>query len=230
MEEVYNTTAFKKHINTCTGPTKAAQKHMPPRGAQTLFAMAAANNWNKPLDRPRSELVELPCPGLTDSSIPLSLRKGFQVYLKRTPVSGGGGPTADSVTSQLFPGAAYLSLSDRQKNEVRSAQRQRYRWKNHADLGKIFSATCCNTVRVRREMHPVPACADCLALVSDKAFKQALSIPLPVDENRKYTPKALIDRAAIDRYGVISGLKDLIDANENVSQFTLYNIYLILYP
>lgn len=231
MHEPYNTSAFKKHIKICTGPTKAAQKHMPPRGVQTLFAMAAANNWSKRLDPPHSKLVELPCPGLSDSNIPSSLRKGFEIYLKRTPVSGGGGPTTDSVTSQLFPGRAYTSLSGREKNEVRSAQQQRYHWKNQADLQKIFSAACCNTVRVQRETHPVPACADCMALVSDKTFKTALSVPLPDDENRKYTPKVLIDHAAIDWYGIISGLRDLIDANENVSQFTSikylpYSVYM----
>jgi hypothetical protein len=64
---------------------------------------------------------------------------------------------------------------------------------------------------------PIPACGACLSLLWDKTFKQALSIPLPLDDNHKYTPKALVDRAAVNRYAVISGLKDLIDANEMVS-------------
>jgi len=218
MDEPYNTTAFKKHVNSCSGPTKAAQKRLLPRGTQTLFTMAAANNWRKMSPTERSPLVELPCPGLTELNIPSSLKQGFKTYLIRSPLPGGGGSTVDEMTQQLFPGREYTSLSDHLKNEVRSAQRQRYCWHNHADLQKIFSATCCKTVLVQHKMQPLLSCLACIALVTDKAFKQALAVPLPLDKNRKYTPKTLIDHAAVQRYGAISGLKDLIDANERVSQ------------
>jgi hypothetical protein len=219
MEEVYNTTVFRKHVNSCSGPTKAVRKNMPPPGTPTLFAMAASNNWSKTQVLPSSPLVELPCPGLTKSNIPLNLKSGFETYLIRTPMPGGGGPTTDEVTDEIFPGWAYISLSDRQKNEVRSVQRQHYRWYNHANLQKIFSATCCKMVQVQPKTQPTPACYAYIELTLDKAFKQALSVPLPLNKNRKYTPKALIDQATIDRYGVISGLKDLIDANEKAGHF-----------
>jgi hypothetical protein len=71
-----------------------------------------------------------------------------------------------------------------------------------------------------------PATYTCMDLVLDKTFKHALAVPLPLDKNCKFTPKSLIDKAAVEQYGVISGLKSLIDANEMVRQ--LYNTVLYL--
>jgi hypothetical protein len=229
MDEPYNTSAFRKHANSCTGPTKAAQRNLPPRGSQTLFAMATSKGWEKqtPTNSSALPLVDLPCPGLNLSNMPPDLKNGLETYLMRTPLPGGGGPTVEEATELIFPKQEYKSLSNRQKNEVRSAQRLRYRWRNQADLQKVFSTTCCTTVRVQRTTVPVPACSACLSLLWDKAFKQALSMPLPLDDNRKYTPKALIDRAAVDRYAVISGLKDLIDANETVRNCCDCNLLLL---
>jgi hypothetical protein len=144
MDEPYNTSAFKKHAKFCTGPTKAAQKNMLPGGSQTLFAMAASNNWEKPAPTNSSALpvVNLPCPGLNPSNMPPDLKNRLETYLMRTPLPGGGGPTVEEATMLIFPKREYRSLSDRQKNEVRSAQRLQYRWRNQANLQKIFSTTC----------------------------------------------------------------------------------------
>ena len=230
MDEPYNTSAFRKHAKSCTGPTKAAQRNLLPRGSQTLYAMATGSKgWDKPTPTNSSALplVDLPCPGLNLSNMPPDLKNGLETYLIRTPLPGGGGPTVEEATELIFPKQQYKSLSNRQKNEVRSAQWLCYRWRNQADLQKVFSTTCCTTVRVRRTTGPVPACSACLSLLWDKAFKQAISMPLPLDDNRKYTPKALIDRAAVDQYAAISGLKDLIDANETVRNFFDNNLVLL---
>jgi hypothetical protein len=219
MTELYNIATFKKHVDRqCSGPTKAVLQIMPPKGTPTLLSMATAGNWNKTELKPQVPLENIPCPGLNSDNIPSFLQQGFEVYLLRTPMAGGGGPTTDELTGILFPDRQFTSLSLRQKNEVRSAQRQRHRWHNHADLQKIFSADCCKTVCTRRETQPTPACSACMALVMDKNFKHALSRPLPSDANRKYTPKILIDKAAVDQWGRVSGLKALIDANDKVSK------------
>jgi hypothetical protein len=230
MDEPYNTSAFKKHINSCSGPTKAIQKIMEhSRGSQTLFSMAKKHKWNEtpPADPSHSQRVDLPCPGLTPFNVSPSLKKGFKTYLARTPLPGGGGSSTDEMRSLLFPERTYKSLSERQKNEVRSAQRQRYRWHNHPDLQKIFSTSCCKTVHIQRNAQPTPACSACVELVLDKDFKRALAVPLPLDENRKFTPKSLTDKAAIQRYGLVSGLKDLIDASEAVRYFNALSFVLL---
>jgi hypothetical protein len=55
MDEPYNTSAFKKHINSCSGPTKAMQKSIAQaHKLQTLLSMAKKHNWTK------STLVMLP--------------------------------------------------------------------------------------------------------------------------------------------------------------------------
>jgi hypothetical protein len=219
MSEPYNTGVFKKHAATCSGPTKAAQKTMAPTGSQTLFAMATAKNWSKSsktLDAP--SVMDVPCPGLNSHNIPHQLKDGLTTYLLRSPVAGGGGPTLDALTKILFPAKIFMSLTSREKQEVRSAQRQKYRWHNHADLHRVIAADCIKTVQVRDGTSPTPACANCRALAWDKNFKRALSIPLPSDENFKHTPNVLIDKAAVDRFGRISGLKAIIDANDKVGQ------------
>jgi hypothetical protein len=220
MSEPYNTKAFKTHTANCSGPTKTVQRKLPPAGSQTLIGMAAIHNWKNTLaagpSRTKS-FVDLPCPGLGILNVPPALNQRFQNYLKRTPLTGGGGPTLEEATDLLFQGKQFTFLSDRQKNEVRSAQRQRYRWHNHADLQKIFSATCCQTIKVQQGTEPLPACASCAALLWDKTFKSALSVPLPCPEDLKYMPKVLVDQSAIDRFGYMSGLKDLIDAHMTVS-------------
>ena len=182
---------------------------MAPSGSQTLMSMAATKGWkiassstSWPNEIP---IVNVPCPGLTPMNVPHALKQKLERYFIRSPVPGGGGPTPDQVTQDLFPGEEYTDLTDRQKNSVRSAQRQQYQWRNHADIETVFSASCEREVRVRGGTGALP-CPECAKVLANRRFKQAISLPLPDKTNQKYMPKKLLNETAIEHYARATGL------------------------
>jgi hypothetical protein len=97
-------------------------------------------------------------PGLTPTNVPNNLQKKLATYSIRSPVLGGGGLTPDQVMQDLFPGQEYQFLIEWQRNSVRSAQRQWYQWRNHADI--VFSACCEKVVQVQKSTDASP-CSEC---------------------------------------------------------------------
>jgi hypothetical protein len=73
MSEIYNIGVFKKHVTSCTGPTKAVLRNMPPAGTPTLLTMAAKHKWDKAEAAPNAHLEDFPCPGLNPNNVPPSL-------------------------------------------------------------------------------------------------------------------------------------------------------------
>ena len=220
MKEPYNVSRFEEHTKRCTGPSKATKKKIPPSGSQTLMSMAAAKNWDKTssssISRSKEKpIVSMPCPGLTPENVPLDLKEKLETYFIRSPVPGGGGPTPDQVTKDLFPGKLYRNLTDQQKNSVRSAQRQQHQWRNHADIETVFSASCNTNVQIREGMD-TPPCSECAKVLGNRRFKQAISLPLPDKDKQKYMPKKLLNETAIEHYARATGLKTIIDANSKV--------------
>jgi hypothetical protein len=214
MKEPYNTCRFAEHILRCTGPTKKSK--LSASNTRTLTAMSAKFNWDAFKKDPvqsssKSQPVARPCPGLTAVN-----NERIAVYLDRTPATGGGAPSLDSVVKSIFPKKDFTALSDRQKLEVRAAQRHKYQWHNHADLKKVYSASCCKNVQVRPN-DTVSPCSKCLQLLQNKNFKQSLSKERPEDKNYKFMPRTYLDEKMLEQYGLITGLKPIIDAHRKVS-------------
>jgi len=111
-------------------------------------------------------------------------------------------------------------LTAREKNAVRSAQRQRYQWLNNADIETVFSTSCTKVVHVREGVDPSP-CSSCMEVLRNRRFKQAISIPLPDEKNLKFTPKRFLNETAIEHYARTTGLQTIIDAHSKVSELNL---------
>jgi hypothetical protein len=223
MKEPYHTTRFEEHLGKCSGPSKAAKKKLLTPGMQTLKAMSIQKNWTAKITGPGpapKPIVTLSCPGLTPSTVPNHLHGKLKVYLQRSPLQGGGGPTPDQVTLTLFPKKQYQNLTEQQKNAVRSAQRQQYLWRNHANIETVFAASCEKSIQAREGGTPYP-CSECTKVLENKRFKQALSIPLPDEKNHKFMPKTLLNETAIEQFARATGLKTILDAHAEVSKYLL---------
>lgn len=217
MDEPYNVSAFSKHVKKCKGPTKAVKGKMAPSGSQSIVKLFSKSS-ESPLSTTSAlpPIIEVPCPGLNPENVPPAHQEQLITYFLRTPVLGAGGPTLEAVTQKMYPKREFSSLSTRERLEVRAAQRQQHCWRIFADSQKVYASTCAQSVRIRVGEILVPSCFKCQALLQDNAFRNALAIPMPAPENSKFTPKHLINRAAVEQYGRISGLGALIDANEKV--------------
>ncbi|KAF7973318.1 hypothetical protein HWV62_15563 [Athelia sp. TMB] len=213
MEEPYHINVFCRHVKTCSGPTKKVKQKMAPTGVPSVSTFFGK------LSTPRSTLkpaaiLTVPCPGLDSQNTPSLQRAKLEAYILRTPVAGAGGPSLDSLTKVMYPMREFTSLTDREKRDVRAAQRVRHRWRIFSDEHKVYASACSQDVRMRKGQKPVPPCSECEALLSDKSFKNALAVTTKPPENLKFTPKALASRATIEKYGRMSGLEAIIDAHE----------------
>jgi hypothetical protein len=220
MKEPYNTGRFTEHISRCTGPTKKSK--LSASNTRTLTAMSAKFNWDTFKKDPaesssKSQPVSCPCPGLTAAN-----NECIAVYLNHTPATGGGAPSLDSIVKSIFPKKDFTSLSDRRKLEIQSAQCLEYQWHNHADFKKVYSASCCKNVQVQPN-DTVPPCSKCLQLLQNKNFKQALLKERPEDKNYKFMPRTYLNEKTLEQYGLITGLKPIINAHRKVS--LLYSQY-----
>lgn len=216
MEEVYHVKAFKDHIGRCKGITKSALKKMPPKGIaslKTMFAKQAVPRKVAPLPK----IIDTFCPGINPSNVTPEQRVQIINYMMRTPSTGGGAQSLDLITETVFPGRSYCDLDQQEKNEIRATQSQQHRWKIYSDDQKIYSTSCIKKLRIRANTIPVPACSECTSLFEDRGFKIALGRPIPQSKNAKFTPKVYIDKAAVEKYGRMSGLGSLLDEYTKVS-------------
>lgn len=120
----------------------------------------------------------------------------------------------------MFPGRGYGNLSPKEKNDVRLSQRLQYLWRNENDLGKVFSTSCMKEVRTRTR-DPVRPCSQCLSLLKNKNFKQALKKEQPNNKNMKFMPKAWRDEKAAAKWGHITGLKPIMEAHQKARLYLL---------
>lgn len=222
MNEPYHINVFRRHVNACSGVSKAVKEKMAPTGVKSISFLF--NKASTPLVTTRSaRIVKVPCPGLNPQNVPPLQGPKLMNYILRTPVAGAGGPTLDALTQLLYPMREFRNLTTRQKQEVRVAQRMRHRWKIFDDENTVFASACKGEVRITFGQNPasIAPCSECEALLRDKGFKNALALPIVHPDNLKFTPKSLIGRAAIEKYGRISGLEVIINANDKVTVISI---------
>ena len=217
MREPYNTVAFKNHVNgtkkqqPCAGPLKSQLS-----GGGSL----PLTQYFSPTPKISSEAIpvsERPCPGLQSRNFPQ-----VKQYLTCSRAPGGGGPSWAEITKKLYPSIErYSQLSTHAKNNVRLVQRSRHRWHNHHDLDRVVSASCLKTVRVPQNISDrnLLPCVECTAILNTAAFKNASALPIPDDDNRKFTPHAHTqsDARAVDVWSRTHGINALIQAYQKVS-------------
>ncbi|THH18184.1 hypothetical protein EW146_g2755 [Bondarzewia mesenterica] len=160
----------------------------------------------------KKTMVERPCPGLRISHFPL-----VEQYLKHTRAAGGGGPSWQALTEELYPSVAtFAQLPQHSKKNVYLTQRTRWRWLNHFDLKCVVAKSCLETVCVLNsvtDLH-LPACVEWMALLKDKGFKVACARPIPEDQNWKFIPHVYgeADTLAVEIWGRTHDIQALIHA------------------
>lgn len=140
----------------------------PPTAAKDVAAVS----------RRSTALSAKPCPGLTRSD-----NVKIDLYLERSGAQGGGSKSVTVMAKDLFGRkVTYAELSDKRKTQVDTARIHDSQWRNDRAAGRVYSTMCQKTVS---SSSPGP-CPSCFAVLKLKAFQNALSIPLPDDNNYKY--------------------------------------------
>ena len=200
MKEPYNVANFESHLKTCRSNKTAGMPTL-----ESLFNKLPKTTPTKsatlPLPSPE------PCPGLTETDHP-----EIPKYLKRSPACGGGAPSLDTISNQLWK-KQFSKLSPAHKQKVWSSQRAQLRWYNDFKFVRVFSSSCTKISNISKPQTP---CHQCSALLDDKGFRQALSVPIPAPENVKFMPKHWINTKAIELWGDIHGIRPLIEAYDKV--------------
>jgi hypothetical protein len=213
MREPYHIGWFKTHVSRCKGPKVSAK--LSGGGMPTIETMLKGKWMQKPvIVHPNPKPL---CPGLTDEN-----DKRISTYLTRTASAGGGASSRSKLLSVHFPDVSELSkLDDDQKIQLYALERSQWIWRNEADLGKIYAKSCLQVARLgpgTSNAKPL-ACLNCMNLFQNPTFKSAISRPLPLPENLKYTPKiwreSADDASLIEKYGSL-GLKEIVRAYKDV--------------
>ena len=201
MKEPYNVANFETHLKTCKSNKTSGMPTL-----ESLFNKQSKTP-EKTTTKSATPPLPEPCPGLTETNHP-----GIPKYLKRSPACGGGAPSLDTIASQLWK-KKFSELSSAQQQKAWSSQRAQLRWYNDAEFGRVFSSVCMKFSHLSRPQKP---CDQCSALLDDKGFRQALSVPTPAPENVRFTPKHWINTKAIELWGDIHGIRPLVEAYDKV--------------
>jgi hypothetical protein len=157
-----------------------------------------------------------PCPGLGKAN-----NTKIEVYLERSGAQGGGSNSVTVMTKSLFgKNTTYADLSNKCKRQVDTVRVHDSQWRNDCAARHIFSTACLKMVSSSAP------CSSCLALLKLKAFCNALSIPLPDDENYKYNNHVYQGKSHIDLYAKCSGLRAIIEAEVSCRIFEFEHRYL----
>jgi len=89
-----------------------------------------------PSTRQQEQKPSLPCPGLDEAEYPQVSK-----YLGRTGALGGGAPSVTVISQELF-GKAFKNLSTLRKEQVQTAQKHDWVWRNDTNSGKVYSLSC----------------------------------------------------------------------------------------
>ena len=207
MKEPYNIANFETHLKTCRSnktagmPTLESLFNRQPKIPEKTVSAQTTKAISPPPE---------PCPGLTEADHPEILK-----YLKRSPACGGGAPSLDTIASQLWK-KKFSKLSPAQQQKVWSSQRAQLRWYNDIKFSRVFSSAC---TKFSHLLKPQKPCDQCSALLDDKGFCQALSVPIPAPENVRFTPKHWINTKAIELWGDIHEIRPLVEAYDKVWVF-----------
>ena len=138
MKAKFNTQNFKTHIINCKGPTRASKLKLSSGGMHSIthwFQLATTDKHDittvtsdssasqslSQMKKPGPHRVE-PCPGLDEQWY-----KQVGHYLDRTATAGGGAPSVNKLSYELY-NKKYMSLSKKRKQKVKAMQQHRWLW------------------------------------------------------------------------------------------------------
>jgi hypothetical protein len=209
MAAPYDTERFKAHIKICSysttsgGMTTLDMFILQPKSAQLSSSPTIPSDSSE--SSPRPSRVALPCPGLTEKDDPRIAQ-----YVKRTSVNSAGGQDIHDIAMDLFSDL-FKNLTSDKKDIVRQKQMQTHSWsvdRMRKSVHAIGNSPCDGNARQAKDGTLVP-CIQCLALLSLRAFRNAVSREPPKDENRVYVPHTFQPAEVGKLYGM--GFNSLID-------------------
>nr|GAT49565.1 predicted protein [Mycena chlorophos] len=225
MKEPYNMYRFLvEHKRDCKGP-RAEPKHkaMPQAAKLASFFPPGTKNVRPSRDAvftapPPPPTVEVPCTGITDAIEPR-----MAVYSARTRAGGGGAKDITIYAAKHFPGRAFTSLSQAEKELAYADQSFDFQWRNDF-LSKIKASFATGTRPCARFVE-VPAdamvkrgpCKLCRMMLATPEFQRVLDIPLPSPANRKYVPHRFQDARLGQLYAKFQGLEALLSEDNKDS-------------
>ena len=185
MSLPYDVGRFEKHTKSCTYSTGSG-------GMRTLDSYGVrvhsinTQSWSPPIPSTPSSSspTDLPCLGITEKD---DIR--IAQYLKRTPVNSAGGGDIHGIAEELFANE-FKNLSQDEKDIVRQKQLQTHSWSNdliRKSIHAIGENPCTGKARVARDGGLMP-CNQCVALLTLRAFRNAISRESGKIGNWRYTP------------------------------------------
>ena len=155
--------------------------------------------------------VTHPCSGLTSEWNP-----NISVYLMWSQVAGGGAWPCSDIVCQLFgEETKWGDLSEHQQLRVERIEATEFCWLNFREQGFILSMTCLKTSLTE---DPAQPCRECLNLLKNKVFKNALRQKLPKEENLQYTPLVYCARMTGEQYTKMVGMYNIVQKATDVCQ------------
>ena len=182
MATVYDTTLYKRHVQTCNSRTAMAGMHTLDNGLNYVSLRQHGSSSAKSSVCNNSTTL-WPCPGLSEDDEPR-----IKTYLLRTTVSSAGGISVNAVAEQMYS-SPYNSLTEDQKRTVRAGQVHTHRWSLDHQQRRVFAIGeehCLRSI-LYNSGRPQP-CSACKALLGNRAFQTAINRDIPEDGNRKFTP------------------------------------------
>jgi hypothetical protein len=210
MNEAYSAKIFRNHCNSAKGYNACQKKD----GGSTktignYFALGSKEKSKEKSERKFKETKSepQPCGGITEAINPR-----VTVYLTRTGDDGGGAPSINAITKELYPNykGHYSGLSAKRKAAIDKTQTHRRTWRIDRKQQAVYS-TCCQKLVAE----PLPSadsiylCTKCASVDSSQAFKSALRRDVPSNQNFRF----LNVKYKNDQLGLIfaktKGLEDL---------------------
>jgi len=212
QKATYNTYNFANHVRACTGPSKKrAHIANTDKKCFTDFVTGSAPGSSAvQSNNPRPDIT-LPCPGLTPEYDP---RIG--TYLARSQAAGGGSRPRHVISQEMF-GKALGDLDKDELSVVCRTEATEFQWLNFREQKLIHSSACLKKIPPRQD--PTLPCSQCMVVVKNQIFKNALHRPLPKPENLKFTPQAHRATLTGEQYAKTVGVYDLVCKASNVSFF-----------
>ena len=191
LQQAFKIEVFKAHRQRCKGEG----------GMRPITDFFKVRNAPPPPPPPESH----PCPGLTELDSPK-----IALYIKRTGALGGGGSSVSSISEDLY-GKHFIDLSESRQREVKLRQHHQWLWKNeHTDI-RVFSIECTRKVLRSPSDTRVLPCYNCTQLLSRKKFKNAISKPIPLDENLKHVNHEYRNHTLTMYYAKALGLREIME-------------------
>lgn len=218
MSLPYDVGRFKTHVNSCSYSTASG-------GMKTLdtygILVRPVNTEPAPLSiastslfPPPTNVANLPCLGITAKD---DIR--IAQYMKRTPVNTAGGSNIHDIAEELFMDN-FKNLGQQAKDIVRQKQQQAHSWSNdhiRKSVHAIGKNPCDGRARLAKDGSLVP-CNQCLALLTLRSFRNAISRQCVESENRGFTPHTFQSPDVGRIYSL--GLYELLDSVRTTSRLT----------